>query len=50
MNIETKIEVLATIVKDLLLNADPEDIDFARRHNMLKDLDRILADADCRKG
>lgn len=46
MTIDTKIEILATILKDLILAMDPEDIRYVRRYDMLKDLDRILKDAE----
>lgn len=42
MDINTKIETIATILKDLVMTMDPEDINSVRRYNMLKDLDRII--------
>ena len=42
MDINTKNEILATIVKDLVTTMDPYDINPVRRYNILKDLDRII--------
>lgn len=46
MTTEAKINVVAAILKELLLSMDPEDILSIKRYNMLKDLDRILEEGN----